>query len=149
MYEQKIQDVLKDDKSVGIYILNETGKLKQIRTPRTVKKQLDKTTMFKILRKSEYEEVLVKLGKNLPKVNQFDYYQACLAEFTKIQINRLYREYCSVLKKRCHIEFEKYLALPSELKAVAYFSQIKKKEYDEINIFLDSKYKEKLCTTHT
>ncbi len=147
VYEEKVQDVLGENKYVGIYILSDSGKLNRIRKPEEFRKSLDKTTMFKILRKCEYEEVLIKLGAKLPEVTQFEYYQACLSLFKRIQINRLYTEYCNVLKKRCHIEFEKYLTLPSELKAVAYFSQIKNKQYEEINTFLDSKYKEKRCTT--
>jgi hypothetical protein len=146
-YEKKVQEVLEKNRYVGIYILSDSGKLNQIRKPEEFRKNLDKTTMFKILRKSEYEEVLIRLGAKLPNVTQFEYYQASLSLFKRIQITRLYTEYCTILKKRCHIEFEKYRTLPSELKAVAYFSQIKNKQYDEINTFLDSTYKEGPCTT--
>lgn len=147
--EEKIKLFLKNNKKVGILILDQNGTLRTVREPICFRKNLSKTVMFNILRKSEYEEVLINLGKKLPSVSQFEYYKACSEIFNKIQINRLYTEYCKVLKKRCHIEFEHLIQMPTELSALAYFSKMNKNDYAKISDFLNqSYYKENSCTIH-
>lgn len=125
---------------VGIYYIDKNSNLQMVHEPHSYKDLLDKHTMFKILRKKEYEKILQNQGLSLPNVSQFDYYSECLKMFQSIPLDIAYNEFFTSLKSRSIIKKEQIEKIPEELREVVYFSNIKEKEYDEIDNFLNLLY---------
>ena len=135
---QKILDSM--DKPVGIYVLRKNGKLGTVRKPQRYLSDLDKETIFKLLRKSEYEDIIVQLYGYLPKVTQFKYYSACKEMFLKIPIEESYLLVLSILKKRMQLEIEEFVKIPYELKFLAYFMELTYDDYQKLEAFLECQY---------
>lgn len=127
-------------KFVGIYFIDKNSNIQMVQEPQSFKDLLDKHTMFKILRKKEYEKILQNQGIVLPNVSQFEYYSECLKLFQNIPLDIAYNEFFTLLKSRSIIEKERLVKIPEELREVVYFSNIKEKEYDEIYNFLNLIY---------
>lgn len=121
---------------VGIYILTKRGTVSERKKPIEYTENLSGSTMFKILRKDEYEQILREKFGKLPKVSQFEYYRECLSWFNSIPIEEVYPLYIRVLKKRSHIEIDEFKNVPYELKYLVYFSNFKKNDYSKLAEFL-------------
>lgn len=132
-----LEKILKNSK-VGIYILkkNSISKLKEFSSNYS---KLDYESIFKILRKYEYEYIIKKEFGKLPKVSDFDYFDECFKLFKKININKVYSMFIKQLKKRKQIDINLINSVPVELKSVVYFSNFKKNDYIKLNEFLDKK----------
>ncbi|TCS75020.1 hypothetical protein EDD59_13213 [Muricomes intestini] len=143
-YEKNLQQLKKIlynlDKPVGIYVLRRNSQLKTIRKPEKYIKDLDKETIFKLLRKSEYEEIIFQHYGCLPKVTQFKYYAVCKKMFLHMPIEESYLSVLKQLKKRMQIEKEEFAKVPYELKFLSYFMELSKKEYQELEAFLNCQY---------
>lgn len=126
------------DSPVGICILTSRGTLSIRKEPEEKLDDLCKSTMFKILRKEEYEHILLELFGELPQVSQFEYYRACKTMFDSLSNEVAYRYFIQALKKRTKIEIESYEDVPYELKFLVYFSNLKKKDYSKLNKFLNA-----------
>jgi hypothetical protein len=101
---------------------------------------LENKTIFKILRKNEYENILINNYGKLPTVSQFDYYKECLKQFEKIDIQKVYSLFLIELKKRCCIEKKVFSFLPKSINSLVYFSNIKKPDIEKLSIFFNSIY---------
>lgn len=123
---------------VGICILTSRGTLSIRKEPEEKLDDLCKSTMFKILRKDEYEHILLDLFGELPRVSQFEYYRACKTMFDSLSNEVAHRYFIQALKKRTKIEIESYEDVPYELKFLVYFSNLKKKDYSKLNDFLNA-----------
>ena len=99
---------------------------------------LSKPIMFKILRKNEYEQILIKVFGLLPDVSQFEYYRACQSLFESLPTDVAYRMFIRVLKLRMKIDIDEYLKTPYELKFLIYFSNYKKSDYAKLSHFLST-----------
>lgn len=66
-----------EDTPVGILLLTRKNTLKTKKEPIEDTTRLDLSTMFKILRKSEYESIVKDCYGELPNVSQFKHYTAC------------------------------------------------------------------------
>ena len=136
-------DVLKSILSgskVGIYVLDKKFNLIEIKKTRSEKKYLEHKTIFDILRKKEYENILINIYGKLPDVSQFDYYRECLKIFGEIDIKKIHSLFISELKKRCCIEKKYFSALPRSINSLVYFSNIKKTDFEKLSFFLESTY---------
>jgi hypothetical protein len=122
---------------IGIYELTKSATIKKIKESQEERQYLDHKTLFKILRKKEYESILSRFGE-LPLVSKFDYYKECFSLFSKIDMAELYPLFLKELKNRNHIEREVFLSLPYEVKSLVYFSKMNKKNIDQFSFFLDS-----------
>lgn len=127
-------------KPIGIYVLKKQGSLSQISVPDKFSNLLDKETLFKILRKAEYEDIILSRYGSLPEVTQFKYYRECKKLFLKIPIDEVYELFLKQLKKRSHIIKENLEDIPYEIKFLAYFMELKDFEYKKLNVFLNSAY---------
>lgn len=126
------------DSPVGICILTARGTLSMRKEPQEYTEKLCKSTMFKILRKDEYEQIIRdSLGK-LPTVSQFEYYRACKSKFESLSLDIAYNSFIRALKKRSKIEIEEYTEVPYELKFLIYFSDFKKRDYSKLKRFLNA-----------
>ncbi len=138
---QQLQKVLDSmDKPVGIYILRKNGKLGTIRKPERYSGNLDKEIIFKLLRKSEYEDIIVQRYGYLPDVTQFKYYSTCKKMFLQIPIEESYILVLRILKKRTYLEKEEFIKIPYELKFLAYFMDLTHDDYQKLEVFLECRY---------
>lgn len=138
---QQLQSVLAGiDKPVGIYVLRKNGKLGTVRRPGKYTASLEKETIFKLLRKSEYEDILFQRYGYLPEVTQFRYYAACKQLFLQMSIEESYLLVLKVLKKRMQLEKEEFVKVPYELKFLAYFMELKSSDYVKLEAFLERQY---------
>ena len=137
----QLQKVLESiDKPVGIYILRRNGKLGTIRKPQRYTSDLDREVIFKLLRKSEYEEIIAQRYGYLPEVTQFRYYSACKKMFLQIPVEESYLLVLRILKKRMQIEKEEFAKIPYELKFLAYFMELTYDDYQKLGVFLECQY---------
>lgn len=123
---------------VGIYLLTKKGTLSVRKEPLEYSDMLSKSIMFKILRKNEYEQILLKHFGYLPDVSQFEYYRACQALFESLSTDRAYQAFVQTLKLRAKIDIVEYSRIPYELKFLIYFSNYKKSDYAKLCRFLNS-----------
>ncbi len=122
-YEENIDKVLEIvPETVGIMKLTKRRALRTIRESKAINNRLDYYTMFKILRKYEFESILMMQGYDLPKVNQFQYYRECFNLIQKINIDVLQKLMLKELKKRMRIETVEFsMDVPDELRFLIYF----------------------------
>lgn len=82
-YIDKIKDNL-ELQSVGICELTKSGRLVRRKKAYCNREYLTYETMFQLLRKSEFESILLKHYKKLPEVNNFLYYRECQKWIEKV-----------------------------------------------------------------
>lgn len=143
-YEENIPQVIKVlcnlNKPVGVYILRKNGRLGTVIKPGRYICDLRKEILFKLLRKSEYENIIIQKYGYLPKVTQFKYYTACKDMFYKIPIEEAYEFVLAQLKKRMQIVREEFGRVPYELKYLAYFMDLSCEDYRKLEVFLEHQY---------
>lgn len=143
-YKENIEAIRKKiegiGKPVGIYVLQKRGTLKTIQEPKAYKDALDAQVLYKILRKPEYEDIILKKYGFLPEVSAFQYYSECRKLFMKIPVEESYGYVLKLLKKRTRIIKEAYKEIPYELKFLAYFMELKTEDYKKITYFLNQPY---------
>lgn len=134
---KKVQEFLKEQ-SVGIYELTESGNLIQRKKAYCNREDLSYEAMFQLLRKSEFEAILLKHYNRLPEVNNFQYYRECLKWIKEINILSLQKDVMQCLKRRTLLRVENKLEekVPYELRFYAYFSKKYQSDYDELDSFL-------------
>lgn len=138
---QQLQRVLDSvGKPVGIYVLRKNGKLGTVRKPQRYIGDLDKEVIFKLLRKNEYEDIIVQWYGYLPEVTQFKYYSVCKKMFLQIPIGESYLLVLRILKNRIQLEKEEFAKIPYELKFLAYFMELTYDDYKKLEIFLEHQY---------
>lgn len=126
--------------NTGIYLLTKKrNTIRCIKEHIPVYSKLEHKTIFKILRKQEYANIIkIKFGE-LPKVSDFDFYDECYRQFVNIDIKEAYNMAVQELKKRNRIDTNLIKSVPAELRAVMYFSKFKEKDYKKLNNFLNKK----------
>lgn len=127
-------------KPVGIYILQKRGTITTVQKPQEYRNELDGKVLFKILRKQEYEEILLNRYKYLPEVSEFKYYSECRKMFLEISLEDAYLSSLRLLKKRSHIVKEEFSKIPYELKFLTYFMGLSSDDYSKIMKFLNESY---------
>ena len=127
-------------KPVGIYVLQNRGTIKTIQKPEKYRDALDSKIIYKILRKPEYEEIILNKYGFLPNVSAFEYYSECRKLFEKMPIEESYEWVLKLLKKRTKIIKNEYKEIPYELKFLAYFMDLKSEDYEKIRWFLNQAY---------
>lgn len=133
---QKLENLL-EYSPIGIYVLSDKNTLQYRKKFVEYNDSLDYKTIFNILRKSEYEDIILDYYKYLPKTTQVRYYDACFELISKIPIELFYKKYISKLKLRNRVNPEQFKEIPYELKSLYYFSDKKKLNYDDLTIFLE------------
>lgn len=134
MLKKKIEII---QKPVGIYILKKRGTISTINEPKEYREALEPSILFKLLRKSEYEEILLHYFLKLPETSEFKYYSECKNMFLKIPLEKAYLEVLKQLKKRTKIVTEEFVKVPYELKFLAYFMDLRVDDYKKLTRFLN------------
>lgn len=131
-----VKEFLKDQK-VGIYELTASGKLICRKKALCNKENLSYEAMFQVLRKAEFESILLKHFHKLPEVNSFQYYRECQKWLERVNIITLQKDVMKCLKARTLMLVENKLEekVPYELRFYAYFSKKINSDYQEIDTF--------------
>ena len=129
-----VKEFLKDQK-VGIYELTASGKLICRKKALCNKENLSYEAMFQVLRKAEFESILLKHFHKLPEVNSFQYYRECQKWLERVNIITLQKDVMKCLKARTLMLVENKLEekVPYELRFYAYFSKRINSNYQEID----------------
>lgn len=138
---KKVNELLKES-NAGICILTKRNTISEKKKAIEDYKCLDFDTLFKLLRKDEYEEIIKEKFKLLPAVSQVKYYKECLAMFKHLKIEDAYSSVMAVLKKRNRVVIEDFKRrVPSELSSLVYFSDFKENDYDVLDEILNRDYR--------
>lgn len=128
--------------AVGIYVLSEQNTIfnkERSREPVAFNDMLDHANIFKLLRKREYENVLLQYFGQIPQSDPVFHFKICLEYFGKIPIYDAQKLAYQELKKRNRITIEEFVAIQPELKSVIYFSGLIRK-LPELNELLQTRY---------
>lgn len=144
---EKIEEILRGlgdfGDAVGIYLLNGKGEYfskDYRREPKQYNYCLDHTCIFKLLRKMEYENVLMNHYKVLPEVAPVFYFQECLTWFKQIPILEAQDLARTELKKRNKICKTVFDRIQPELKSTMYFAELSSK-LPQLEALLQSNYR--------
>jgi len=113
--------------AVGIYVLSDNDTIfskKHSREPKQFVDHLDYGSIFKLMRKREYESVLMKYFGSIPQVAPAFHFKACFKQFQQIPILTAQNMTFVQLKKRNKIEKNIFACIQNELKSVVYFSDL-------------------------
>lgn len=105
---------------------------------------LSHDVLFRILRKKEFESIILKYFGKLPDVSDFVYYGTCLELLKKLDIVLFQKEVMSCLRKRNLVrDVESFTNnVPYELSFYGYFSKKYKNKWDMLGSFLDTEITE-------
>ncbi len=128
-------------KDVGLMVLTKRNSLKMIRNSNENSSLLDYETIFKLLRKREFENIILKYKMSLPTGSQFMYYKNCLSLIKCIDMERLQKEMIIQLKQRVNLEnTESILKVTSEVRFLAYFDDIIMTQCEELNLVMNKNF---------
>lgn len=125
---------------VGVIILTKRNTLHVYREPVQLDEKLDYLSMFKILRKYEFEELVRTYFGFLPQCNAFEYYEACYRLFSQIPIKQAQQYMLQELKQRTTVTRDlskAFKQVPYELKTLVYFSKYQQTDFDTLSSFLN------------
>ena len=128
--------------AVGIYVLSDQDTIfnkDRSREPQEYNDLLDHTSIFKLLRKREYENVILHYFRKLPQSDPVFHFKVCLEQFLKIPILDVQKSAFKELKKRNKITVEEFDKIQPELKSVIYFSGLVRK-MPKLEQLLQKKY---------
>jgi len=129
--------------AVGIYVLSERDTIfgkANIREPKQFDYNLDHCCIFKLLRKREYENVILQAFGMLPQVAPVFQFRACLEQFEQMQIKEAQDMAFNELKKRNKISKVIFEQIQQELKSTIYFSGLSRK-LTQLEELLQSNYR--------
>lgn len=143
----KVREVLASfgdmGEAVGIYVLSERGTIfnkERSKEPHEYNELLDYSSIFKLLRKHEYENIIKDYFGNVPQVEPVFYFKAFLEKFEEIPILEAQKRAFQEIKKRNKITVEEFQKIQPELKAVIYFSGLNRK-IEELDQLLETQYR--------
>ena len=127
-----------DGTPTGVSVIDRSV-IKCVKPPVEDRTSLNLETMFRILRKTEFETLIKTEFGYLPATTAAKYYDACFELFNKIDVEKAYGLFTRTLKGRCHIAKDLYLKVPKELRFLVYFSEYKESDYIKLDSFLAAK----------
>lgn len=128
--------------SVGIYVLSERSTIfskERSREPTAYNEFLDHASIFKLLRKREYENVIQSYFGQIPQADPVFHFKTFLEQFKKIPILEAQQLAFRELKKRNKITIEEFEKIQPELKSIVYFSGLTRKMPD-LDRLLETQY---------
>lgn len=133
---------------IGIIELTKRNALKEIKVAEE-NQRIDIETLFKTLRKDEYIEIISKYYNAIPNVPNTLIFRECLNLAKRIPVLEFQKLVIEVLKKRTISNPNLLLSedVPDSLKHICYNLNLSKKEYLQLNTFLNLKINQ--CIFHT
>jgi hypothetical protein len=141
--EQLLSEFGEMGEAVGIYVLSDRGTIfnkNSLREPKPYDDNLEHSCIFKLLRKREYENVLLKAFGELPQVPPVFYFRMCLERFCEIPIKEAQYMALEQLKKRNKISKTVFERIQPELKSTVYFAGLSQK-LPQLDGLLQSTYR--------
>lgn len=132
--------------NVGVCVITQEGRIEKKfgRMPSEYLGDLDAKTIFHILRKNEFEEIIINNIGNLPKCSAVDYYSNCFDLINKKMDLLTFQNQMELkLKKRPKVDASNIVLIPKELKNIAYFSEYSAEDYLKLERFLNAKAERK------
>ena len=129
--------------AVGIYVLSEKDTIfskERSREPNAYNDKLDYASIFKLLRKREYENVIFRYFGQTLSADPVFHFKTYLEKFQQIPILEAQHLAFQELKKRNKITIEEFDRIQPELKSVVYFSGLVPK-MPEIEQLLQTEYR--------
>lgn len=136
---KKLEKLL-ENTPVGIYILTNRNTLKFKKEPIKNIEKLEHKSIFKILHKKEYENILLEYFQYLPNTTPVFYYRECYNLFSKIPLEKAYNIFLKQLKNRNKIKKDDFIKVPYELKSLLYFYNPSNEDYLKLDKFLRQEY---------
>lgn len=130
------------DSPVGIYILTKRGAIRKCKEPDMYREKLNCDSIFKLLNKNEYENIITKVYGTLPNTTQVKYYSECKSLLTKLDVVELYDYMIKELKKRNQIDCYDFTNVPYALRFLVYFSKYNSEAYNEFIEYLERDFLE-------
>lgn len=131
------------DENIGIMVLNKNSTISKTRLAKSNKNYFNKETIFDILRKNEYIEIISKYYE-IPSIPNTKIYTYCKRLFTELDIELIHAELVQILKKRDISDLQKKVILnvPDSLKALSMQTKLTDKEKNNLLELLqkDMKY---------
>lgn len=119
--------------TVGIIVLTDRVNLSVRKQAITDDNSLNHESLFKLLRKKEYEEILYYKFGTLPNVKQVQYFKVCLSWFKKLNIKECQGLVFNQLRRRIKIEnVDLFLRLPMQIRWLVYTSNLTYTELDKL-----------------
>lgn len=137
---EKLSAILQDT-PVGICILSNRNTLQIRKEPQESNVSLSYEALFKVLRKREFESIILDYYGNLPEATPVFFYDECFKWFSKISLDEVYLMVLKMLKKRNRIIKEYFFNVPYELKSLMYFYNATQSDYTKLEKFLHGKYR--------
>lgn len=141
--EKHIEEVetMLQNTNVGIIELTASNKLIYKKIAVCDATHLSHETLFKVLRKKEFESIVLKHFRKLPHVSDFIYYRTCFELLKQLDIIEFQKDVMHCLGQRNIVkDVDSFTqSVPQELSFYAYFSKKYKGKYDEVASFLDKK----------
>lgn len=136
---QQLERIL-EESNVGIIELTNDDRLVYRKEAVYDANRLSYDVLFKILRKKEFESIVLKYFGKLPDVSDFVYYKTCLELLENLDIILFQNEVMSCLRKRNLIRnIESFTNnVPYELSFYGYFSKKYRNKWDMLGRFLDT-----------
>lgn len=140
--ERVLADLGKMGESVGVYDLTERNTISWVsgREPQQFDDNLDYGCLFKLLRKREYESVILLMFGELPQVAPVFHFRACLERFAQIPILEAQDMVFKELKKRNKISKTVFEMIRPELKSTIYFAGLSQ-NLPQLEVLLQSNYR--------
>ena len=129
--------------AVGIYVLSERDTIfgkANVREPKQFDDYLDHCCIFKLLRKREYESIILQAFGKLPQVAPVFHFRSCLEQFEQIPIKEAQNMAFNELKKRNRISKTIFERIQPELKSTIYFAKLSQK-LPQLEELLQSNYR--------
>lgn len=140
---QQLEQVL-EGTNVGIIELTSNNEFVHRKEATCNTASLSHDVLFRILRKKEFESIVLKYFGKLPDVSDFVYYGTCLELLKNLDIVLFQKEVMSCLRKRNLIrDVESFTDnVPYELSFYGYFSKKYRNKWDMLGNFLDTEITE-------
>lgn len=137
---QQLEQVL-EGTNVGIIELTDDRKFAHRKEAICNTNNLSHDVLFRILRKKEFESIVLKYFGKLPDVSDFVYYGTCLELLKNLDIVLFQKEVMSCLRKRNLVQNAESFTnnVPYELSFYGYFSKKYRNKWDMLGYFLDTK----------
>lgn len=142
-HHRQLEQVL-EGTSVGIIELTNNNEFVYRKEATYNTGNLSHDVLFRILRKKEFESIVMKYFGKLPDVSDFVYYETCLELLGNLDIALFQKEVMSCLRKRNLVrDVESFTDnVPYELSFYGYFSKKYRNKWDVLGNFLDTEITE-------
>lgn len=103
---------------------------------------LEHRSIFRILHKAEYEEIVKNYFGEIPVSSQVEHYKTCLSRFSAIPLFEAYKLAITTIKKRNKRAPHQMEYIPNSLNSILYFLNPSMTEFESLLSFLNKPFQE-------